>query len=86
MGKGDPLIGDALQTILERGDFIRTLPDEGPQVAPPAGSAPAPIETDLAIVTELMERSQTSIAALKREIQTKSGSELVDFILGISRS
>ena len=30
MGRSDPLIGDALQTILERGDFIPTLPDEGP--------------------------------------------------------
>src|ERR671921_631531 len=30
MGKGDPLIGDALQTILDRGDFVPSLPDEGP--------------------------------------------------------
>ena len=28
LGKSDPLIGDALQTILERGDFIRPLPEE----------------------------------------------------------
>src|SRR5712692_6633873 len=45
MGRGDPLIGDALQTILDRGDFIRSLPDEGPGRAP-TGGAPAPIETD----------------------------------------
>jgi rifampicin phosphotransferase len=81
LGKGDPLIGDALQTILERGDFIRLLPDEGPGGAA-AGGAPAPIETDPAIVTELIGRSQASIANLKRGIQTKSGSELLDFILG----
>ncbi len=81
LGKGDPLIGDALQTILERGDFIRSLPDEGPGGAA-AGGAPAPIETDPAIVTELIGRSQASIANLKRGIQTKSGSELLDFILG----
>ena len=80
MGRGDPLIGDALQTILERGDFIPTLPDEGPG-GPPAGGAPAPIETDPAIVTELIERSEASIAALKRDIRTKSGSALLDFIL-----
>ena len=30
LGRSDPLIGDALQTILERGDFIPSLPDEGP--------------------------------------------------------
>ena len=35
LGKSDPLIGDALQTILERGDFIPSLPDEGPGGAPP---------------------------------------------------
>jgi len=84
MGRGDPLIGDALQTILERGDFIRPLPDEGPGAGTgraPAGGAPAPIETDPAIVTELIERSQGSIATLKRDIQTKSGSALLDFIL-----
>jgi phosphoenolpyruvate synthase/pyruvate phosphate dikinase len=80
LGKGDPLIGDALRTILERGDFIRSVPDERPGGAP-AGGAPAPIETDPAIVAELIGRSQSSIAALKREIQTKSGSALFDFIL-----
>ena len=30
LGRSDPLIGDALQTILDRGDFIPSLPDEGP--------------------------------------------------------
>jgi rifampicin phosphotransferase len=80
MGKGDPLIGDALQTILERRDFIPSLPDEGPSGAPPVG-APAPIETDPAIVADLIGRSQASIAALKRDIRAKSGSALLDFIL-----
>ncbi len=80
MGRGDPLIGDALQTILDRGDFIRSLPDAGPGGAP-AGAAPAPIDTDPAIVTELIERNRVSIAALKRDIQTKSGPALFDFLL-----
>ena len=80
MGKLDPLIRDALQTILDRGDFIPSLPDEGPG-EPPAGSAQAPIETDPAIVTGLIERSQASIAALKHDIQNKSGTALLDFIL-----
>ncbi|HEY1338200.1 MAG TPA: rifamycin-inactivating phosphotransferase, partial [Bryobacteraceae bacterium] len=77
--KSDPLIGDALQTIVERTDFIRPLPDENPRT--PAAGAPAPIETDPAIVTELIGRSQASIAALKRDIQTKSGPALLEFIL-----
>jgi rifampicin phosphotransferase len=80
LGKSDPLIRDALQTILERGDFIPSLADEGPG-EPAPGGAPAPIETDPAIVTELIGRSQASIAALKRDIGTKSGSALFDFIL-----
>ena len=80
LGKSDPLIGDALQTILDRGDFIPSLPDEGP-AGPPAGGAPAPLETDPAIVSELITRNQASIAALRRDIQTKSGSALFDFIL-----
>jgi phosphoenolpyruvate synthase/pyruvate phosphate dikinase len=79
-GKSDPLIGDALQTILERDGFIRSVPDEGPAWAPP-GAGSAPIETDPAIVTELIEHNQASIVALKRDIETLSGSALLDFIL-----
>jgi rifampicin phosphotransferase len=79
-GKSDPLIGDALQSILERGDFIPSLPDEGPGGAL-ADGAQAPIETDPAIVTDLIRHNQESIAALKRDIRTKSGSALFDFIL-----
>jgi rifampicin phosphotransferase len=84
LGKSDPLMGDALQTIVERGDFIRPLPDEGPGGMPaggaPAGEPPAPIETDPTIVTELIEHNQASVAALKREIRGKSGLALLDFI------
>ncbi len=79
LGKGDPLIRDALETVLDRGDFIRLLPDKGPGETP-AGGTPAPIETDPAIVTELIGRNQASIAAVKHAIQTKSGSALLDFI------
>src|SRR5207342_513040 len=46
---------------------------------PPA--APAPIETDPAIVVELIERNQASIATLKRDIRTRSGTALLDFIV-----
>ena len=80
MGRGDPLIADALRTILERGDFLPSLPDEPPG-GPPAGGAPAQIDTDPAIVTELIERSRVSIAALRRDIQTKSGPALFDFLV-----
>jgi phosphoenolpyruvate synthase/pyruvate phosphate dikinase len=89
IGKGDPLIGDALETILDRGDFVPTLPDAAPGSSapgspaggPPPGGAPGPIGTDPAIVTELVGRSQASIAALRRDIGTQSGPALFDFLL-----
>ena len=80
MGRGDPLIGDALEAILERGDFIPTVSDESPGVTP-AGGAQPPIETDPAIVEELIEHSETSIARLKSDIRDHSGSRLLDFIV-----
>ncbi|MDT0305799.1 rifamycin-inactivating phosphotransferase [Streptomyces sp. DSM 44917] len=81
IGRGDPLIRDALETILDRGDFVPTLPDTAAPGGPPAGTAPAPIPTDPALVTELIERSRASVAALEREIRTKSGPALFDFLL-----
>jgi rifampicin phosphotransferase len=80
LGRSDPLMRDALETVLERGDFVPSLPDAGPG-GPPIGGASAPIETDPAIVTELIARSEASIAALKRDIRTKSGPALFDFLL-----
>ena len=80
MGRGDPLIRDALETVLERDDFIPSIPDEV-QVSSPTGSAPAPLETDPAVVAELISRTQASLAALQRNIGPKSGLDLIDFIL-----
>jgi pyruvate,water dikinase len=79
LGRSDPLIGDALRTILERGDFIPNVPDED-RVGMPVGTTPDPMATDPAIVTELIERSEASLAALKSGIAAKSGSALLDFI------
>ncbi len=80
LGTSDPLIGDALRTILDRGDFIPVLPDDT-QADMPAGTEPATIETDPAIVAGLIERSQASLATTKRDIATKFGAALLDFIL-----
>ncbi|MGW3612377.1 rifamycin-inactivating phosphotransferase [Micromonospora sp. NPDC005163] len=79
-GRDDPLTRDALETVLDRHDFVPALPDGGPG-GPPVGGAPAPIETDPAIVTELIERSQVSIAALRSNIRAKTGPALFDFLL-----
>ncbi|MFD5692538.1 rifamycin-inactivating phosphotransferase [Streptomyces rubiginosohelvolus] len=84
MGKGDPLVRDALETVLERDEFDPPLPDAGQAgpVGPPAGGAPeaSVTEADPAIVAELVQRSETSVAALERDIRTKSGPELFDFL------
>ncbi|MEJ9220583.1 phosphoenolpyruvate synthase [Paenibacillus glucanolyticus] len=86
LGQSDPLIKDALMTIIER-DFITLLPNENKEPAPSnskAKSTPgvqAPIEYDPSIVSDLIKRSQASIEELKHNIQTKSGSGLFDFIL-----
>jgi pyruvate,water dikinase len=76
VGRGDPLFRDALETVLDRGDFIPTLPDVKAPERPPV----TPIETDPAIVTELIRRSETSVEALRRDIETKTGAALFDFL------
>src|SRR5438067_4683039 len=87
LGKSDPLIRGALVTILERGDFIQSLPnDKQEQSAGKSnqGRPPAGYQTlndyDPAIDSDLMERSQASNEELQQSIQTKSGPELIDFI------
>ncbi|WP_406339565.1 rifamycin-inactivating phosphotransferase [Streptomyces sp. NBC_00649] len=80
MGKGDPLIRHALETVIDRDGFVPSLPDASPG-GRPAGGAPAPIDTDPALVTGLIERSQASVADLERGIRTKTGPALFDFLL-----
>lgn len=87
-GKADPLTGDALRTIVERG-FIPIVTDDtisangtttAPPVAPTAAPPPTPIETDPDIVTDLIAQSRASIATLRHNIETLSGEALLDFI------
>ena len=80
LGKSDPRISDALQQLLDRGDFVRELQEDGPAWTPPGGGAPSPVATDPAIVTELIERSEASIGELTRDIREKTGPELLAFI------
>ncbi|MFD7427610.1 rifamycin-inactivating phosphotransferase [Streptomyces sp. NPDC059818] len=79
MGRDDPLVRDALETVLDRDDFVPSLPDAAPGGRPAAGAS-APAEPDPAIVTELIERSRASVAALERDIRTKTGPALFDFL------
>ena len=79
-GKSDPLIRDALQTILDRGDLVLDTTDDAPEARTPS-DPPTALEPQPADVEKLIAESEASIAALKRDIQTRSGTALVDFIL-----
>ncbi|MEH6942785.1 phosphoenolpyruvate synthase [Bacillus sp. JJ722] len=88
LGQYDPLIKDALMTIIERGDFIKSFPKDKKKLSPNKSNKgmsstgfQAQIENDPTIVSDLIKSSQTSIEELKQNIQTKSGSDLFDFIL-----
>ncbi|MCU5516741.1 MULTISPECIES: phosphoenolpyruvate synthase [Bacillus] len=85
LGKSDPLVRDALTTIIERDNFITLLPDDEKEKSvskskQPANSQPE-IENDPAIVTNLIQNSEASIEELKRNMQMKSGVDVLDFIL-----
>ncbi|MCF6410279.1 phosphoenolpyruvate synthase [Pseudalkalibacillus salsuginis] len=88
LGHSDPLIKDALMTIIERRDFIISLPNDKKEQSPgksnkgmSSADLQAQIENDPTIVSDLIKRSQTSIEELKHNIQTKSGPDLFVFIL-----
>src|SRR5690606_31066454 len=82
LGESDPLIGDALATVVERG-FVPSLPEQ----ADPAAAGPGlpaqpdePVAPDPAITAGLVEKNEASIAKLEQEIAGRTGSDLVDFI------
>lgn len=87
IGKSDPLLKDALLKVVAAEDDIESSPEN--KASTPtrnvqeqaSSSFKALIENDPTIVTELIKKNQTSIEELKQNIQMKSGSELIDFIL-----
>lgn len=87
LGKSDPLIKDALTTLLERGDFIPRLPDEPKEnnssvpKTPPAVDFEALNDYDPAVVAELIASDEAARERLKQQIQTKAGTDLFDFII-----
>ncbi len=88
LGQSDPLIKDALMTIVERGDFIKSVPDEEKEPSPGKGNKVVlpevfrgKLECNPAIVADLIQSSRTSIEQLKQTIRTKAGTDLFDFIL-----
>ncbi|WP_342481345.1 phosphoenolpyruvate synthase [Paenibacillus sp. FSL L8-0340] len=88
LGHSDPLIKDALITIIERGDFIKSDPYDKSEPGPVKshkGMSSADILEEAGnnpgIVAVLIKSSETSISALKHNIQTKSGLDVFDCIL-----
>ena len=76
LGASDPLIGDALRAITDRG-FVP--PQVGGDVPPPIPEPP--VDPDPAIVPRLVEQTDALVSRTEREIPSKSGSQLLDFIL-----
>ena len=88
MGQHDPLIKDALIAITERGDFIRSSPDNKEELPPIKSSKGksvveivAQIENGPAIVSDLIRLGRESVEKLKQDVQTKSGPEAFDFVV-----
>jgi phosphoenolpyruvate synthase/pyruvate phosphate dikinase len=88
LGQSDPLIKDALVTVLDRGDFIETTSSEQPSQFPiksnrgmSAADIAAPVANDPNMVPGLIERARTELHALKQNIRGKSGLEVFDFIV-----
>ncbi|MRG28852.1 phosphoenolpyruvate synthase [Laceyella tengchongensis] len=86
--QSDPLIKDALITIVEREGFIKSRPNgEGVQHISKINEGMSweflekNLHKDPTIVRDLIKQSEVSLAELKQNIQTKSGLDLFDFIL-----
>jgi pyruvate,water dikinase len=84
LGQSEPLIKDALTTLVARGDFFEAQdeadPMQGKPEVPLAGLQ-AQGEIDPGVVAEVIARRERSLAELRRNIQAKAGPELFDFIL-----
>jgi pyruvate,water dikinase len=96
LGKNDPLIKDAMTTLVEE-EYIPTLPPErsgnDQQEKAPGKSHQGPSladyqalnEYDPSVVSDLIKRSRASIEESRRTLQTKSGTDVIDFILEDAR-
>lgn len=88
MGQHDPLMKDALMTIIERGDFSNSLANDKLEQRSSKSNqsmsfvdSRTQIKNDPTIVSDLIKSNQTSIKELKQNIQRSLGSDLFDFIL-----
>lgn len=81
LGKSDPLIRDALTTLVDRGDVVDPTASEGAAPpSPPMRDFQTLQDYDPAIVAELIRERQALVDALQRTIADQSGPELFAFI------
>jgi phosphoenolpyruvate synthase/pyruvate phosphate dikinase len=87
LGQSDPLIKDALMTLVKREEYVKSSPDDTNVHGGSYGNRimswifPPDFENNPAIAVDLIKISETSIEALKQNIQTKLGADLFEFIL-----
>ncbi len=79
LGTSDPLIGGALQAIVDRDGFLPPPPADAPMGAPVVRDVPL-LPADDAIVAELIGETERSVAVLARTIEGRQGSDLLDAI------
>lgn len=72
-GGSDPLVRDALETLIAR-EFVPTVDAPAPPRPPPAA------DPDAADVAALVRRTEASLAAMQAAISSRSGPELFEFI------
>mgnify|MGYP003381953197 CR=1 FL=1 len=76
--RSDQLTADALQTVVDRGDFLPALAETPPL---PTGIAPVlPLAADPALVEQLIAANQASVAALALTLRGLTGTALLDAI------
>ncbi len=87
LGQSFPPTRDALVAIVERGDFIKALPDDDKSLRTiksnkgmTAADIQAQVSNDPQVVSGLIASIQAGLEEVKRDIQTKSGTDLFDFI------
>jgi len=87
LGQSFPPTRDALVAIVERGDFIKALPDDDKSLRTiksnkgmTAADIQAQVSNDPQVVSGLIARIQAELEEVKQDIQTKSGTDLFDFI------
>ena len=87
LGQSFPPTREALVTIIERGDFIKALPDDDKSLRTiksnkgmTAADIQAQVPSDPQVAAGLITRIQAGLEELKRDIQTKSETDLFDFI------